>query len=173
MYQAVLSPNLTKKFQWEVSQIADNRFPCVTLLGGLSVNLNYLKTISIFPGRIIIISQFTGLSTALNMKVSICLESWLLLAIAIHEKVPFCIFPEDTMTVGNCTKRGVRLPQITVRFSRQNYMDTSLLQEGLKRSWKVYAGSTGLLSLCSRVLICKIKNRKSSCVTARDMPSIP
>ena len=47
MCQAVLSPNLTKKFQWEVSQIADNRFPCVMLLGGLSVNLNHLKTIDI------------------------------------------------------------------------------------------------------------------------------
>ena len=44
MYQAVLSPNLTKKFQWEVSQITDTRFPCVMLLGGLSVNLNHLKT---------------------------------------------------------------------------------------------------------------------------------
>ena len=43
MCQAVLSPNLTKKFQWEVSQIADNRFPCVMLFGGLSVNLNHLK----------------------------------------------------------------------------------------------------------------------------------
>ena len=45
MCQAVLSPNLTKKFQWEVSQIADNRFPCVMLLGGLSVNLNHLKNV--------------------------------------------------------------------------------------------------------------------------------
>ena len=44
MCQAVLSPNLTKKFQWEVSQIADNRFPLVMLLGGLSVNLNHLKS---------------------------------------------------------------------------------------------------------------------------------
>ena len=26
-----------------MSQIAHNRFPCVTLLGGLSVNLNHLK----------------------------------------------------------------------------------------------------------------------------------
>ena len=43
MCQAVLSPNLTKKFQWEVSQIANKRFPCVMLLGGLSVNLNHLK----------------------------------------------------------------------------------------------------------------------------------
>ena len=44
MCQAVLSPNLTRKFQWEVSQIAHNRFSCVTLLGSLSVNLNHLKT---------------------------------------------------------------------------------------------------------------------------------
>ena len=44
MCQAVLSPNLTKIFQWEVSQIADNRFPRPMLLGGLSVNLNHLKT---------------------------------------------------------------------------------------------------------------------------------
>ena len=43
MCQAVLSPNLTKKFQWEVSQIADNRFPLMMLLGGLSVNLNHLQ----------------------------------------------------------------------------------------------------------------------------------
>ena len=43
MCQAVLSPNLTKKFQWKVSQIADNRFTFVMLLGGLSVNLNHLK----------------------------------------------------------------------------------------------------------------------------------
>ena len=45
MCQAVLSPNLTKKFQWEVSQIANNRFPVVMLLGGLSVNLNHLKRV--------------------------------------------------------------------------------------------------------------------------------
>ena len=44
MCQAVLSPNLTKIFQWKVSQIADNRLPVVMLLGGLSVNLNHLKT---------------------------------------------------------------------------------------------------------------------------------
>ena len=37
MSQAVLRPNLTKKFQWEVSQIADKKLPIVTLLGGLSV----------------------------------------------------------------------------------------------------------------------------------------
>ena len=43
MCQAVLSPNLTKIFQWEVSQIADNRFPVMMLLGG--VNLNHLKSV--------------------------------------------------------------------------------------------------------------------------------
>ena len=44
MSQAVLRPNLTKKFQWKVSQIDEKRFPRTTLLGGLSVNLNHLKT---------------------------------------------------------------------------------------------------------------------------------
>ena len=39
----VLSPNLTKKFQWEGSQIAKKKFPCAMLLGGSSVNLNHLK----------------------------------------------------------------------------------------------------------------------------------
>ena len=43
MSQAVLSPNLTKEVQWEVSQIADKRFPYVIVKGGLSVNLNHLK----------------------------------------------------------------------------------------------------------------------------------
>ena len=38
MSLGVLSPNLTKKFQWEVSQIAEKRFPIAILLGGLSVN---------------------------------------------------------------------------------------------------------------------------------------
>ena len=43
MSQAVLSPKLTKEIQWEVAQIADKRFPCVIVYGGLSVNLNHLK----------------------------------------------------------------------------------------------------------------------------------
>ena len=42
MSLGVLSPNLTKKFQWEVSQIAKKKFPCAMLLGGLSANLNHL-----------------------------------------------------------------------------------------------------------------------------------
>ena len=43
MSQAVLSPNLTKEVQWEVSQIADERFPHMIVQGGLSVILNHLK----------------------------------------------------------------------------------------------------------------------------------
>ena len=35
---------MTKKFQWEVSQIAEKKFPRAMLLGGLSVNLNHLKS---------------------------------------------------------------------------------------------------------------------------------
>ena len=33
-----------KKFQWEVSQIAKKKFFITMLLGGLSVNLNHVKT---------------------------------------------------------------------------------------------------------------------------------
>ena len=43
MSQGPLCPNLTQKFQKEVSQIANRNFSCVILLGGLSVNLNHLK----------------------------------------------------------------------------------------------------------------------------------
>ena len=43
MSQGPLCPNLTKKFQMEVSQMANRNFPCPMLIGGLSVNLNHLK----------------------------------------------------------------------------------------------------------------------------------
>ena len=38
----VLSPNLTQKILWKVSQIAVKKCSCTTVLGGLSVNLNHL-----------------------------------------------------------------------------------------------------------------------------------
>ena len=44
MSQGPLCPNLTKKFQKEVSQIANRNLSRVILLGGLSVNLNHLNT---------------------------------------------------------------------------------------------------------------------------------
>ena len=44
MSQGPLCPNLTQKVQREVSQIANRNLPCVILLGGLSVNLNHLKS---------------------------------------------------------------------------------------------------------------------------------
>ena len=44
MSQSPLCPNLTKKVQKEVSQIANRNLSLVILLGGLSVNLNHLKT---------------------------------------------------------------------------------------------------------------------------------
>ena len=43
MSQGPLCPNLTKKVQRKVSQIANRNFSRVMLLGGLSVNLNHLK----------------------------------------------------------------------------------------------------------------------------------
>ena len=44
MSQGPLCPNLTKKFQAEVSQMANRNLLHVMLLGGLSINLNHLKT---------------------------------------------------------------------------------------------------------------------------------
>ena len=67
MCQAVLSPNLTKKFQLEVSQIANNRFPRPMLLGGLSVNLNHLK-ISPFYWRDICLT-YLSVSTAITLLI--------------------------------------------------------------------------------------------------------
>ena len=45
MSQGPLCPNLTKKGQAEVSQMANRNLSRVILLGGLSVNLNHLKRI--------------------------------------------------------------------------------------------------------------------------------
>ena len=44
MSQGLLCPNLSQKVQKEVSQMANRNLSCVILLGGLSVNLNHLKT---------------------------------------------------------------------------------------------------------------------------------
>ena len=44
MSQGPLCPNLTQKVQKEVSQIANRNLSRMILLGGLSVNLNHLKT---------------------------------------------------------------------------------------------------------------------------------
>ena len=46
MSQGPLCPNLTQKVQKEVPQMANRNFPLVILLGGLSVNLNHLKSVS-------------------------------------------------------------------------------------------------------------------------------
>ena len=45
MSQGPLCPNLSQKVQAEVSQIANRNLSRVILLGGLSVNLNHLKTV--------------------------------------------------------------------------------------------------------------------------------
>ena len=44
MSQGPLCPNLSQKVQAEVSQMANHNLSRVILLGGLSVNLNHLKT---------------------------------------------------------------------------------------------------------------------------------
>ena len=46
MSQGPLCLNFTQKVQKEVSQIANRNLPRTMLLGGLSVNLNHLKTTS-------------------------------------------------------------------------------------------------------------------------------
>ena len=45
MSQGPLCPNLIKKVHREVSQKANRNLPRTMLLGGLSVNLNHLKTL--------------------------------------------------------------------------------------------------------------------------------
>ena len=47
MSQGPLCPNLSQKVQAEVSQMANHNLSRVILLGGLSVNLNHLKTVQI------------------------------------------------------------------------------------------------------------------------------
>ena len=44
MFEGPLCPNLSQKVQKEVSQMANHNLSRVILLGGLSVNLNHLKT---------------------------------------------------------------------------------------------------------------------------------
>ena len=44
MSRGPLCPNLTQKVQKKVSQMANRNFSPVILLGGLSVNLNHLKS---------------------------------------------------------------------------------------------------------------------------------
>ena len=44
MFQGPLCPNLSQKVQKEVYQMANHNFPCTMLQGGLSVNLNHLKS---------------------------------------------------------------------------------------------------------------------------------
>ena len=56
MSQGPLCPNLTKKFQVKVSQMANHNLSRVMLLGGLSVNLNHLKTKTFKQNWIILIS---------------------------------------------------------------------------------------------------------------------
>ena len=45
MSQGPLYPNLTKKVKNAVSQMVNRHLLIVMLLGGLSVNLNHLKTV--------------------------------------------------------------------------------------------------------------------------------
>ena len=44
MSQGLLCTNLSQKVQKEVSQMANCKLSCIMLQGGLSVNLNHLKS---------------------------------------------------------------------------------------------------------------------------------
>ena len=60
MSQGPLCPNLSQKVQKEMSQMANRNLSPVILLGGLSVNLNHLKT-----------SKFMYLTLFMDVKGSI------------------------------------------------------------------------------------------------------
>ena len=102
MCQAVLSPNLTKKFQWEVSQIANNRFPCVMLLGGLSVNLNHLKNqIKIAGGSVLLyVGQHT---TVVNVDLYLPAQVTMVIIHKFGQEETFCF-----ATVGGRTRCTLR-----------------------------------------------------------------
>ena len=65
MSQGPLCPNLSQKVQKKVYQMANRNLSRVILLGGLSVNLNHLKTMKQFPVR----TNFTT-PTSLTSKIS-------------------------------------------------------------------------------------------------------
>ena len=67
MSQGPLCPNLTKKVQKEVFQIANRNLPSVMLLGGLSVNLNHLISVNLnhlkrINARRILAKEHSGLN---------------------------------------------------------------------------------------------------------------
>ena len=72
MSQGPLCPNLTKKVQKEVSQKANRNLPCVILLGGLSVNLNHLKSKKIVFSKLELTLSVYMQSAALLTPVYAC-----------------------------------------------------------------------------------------------------
>ena len=79
MSQGPLCPNLSQKVQNEVSQMANRNLSRVILLGGLSVNLNHLKTAQNYTMNDIInnindknspVTGWGGLSKKSNVNIS-------------------------------------------------------------------------------------------------------
>ena len=60
MSQGPLCPNLSQKVRKEVSQMANHNLSPVILLGGLSVNLNHLKTFRFFQHLIFLPFAYVG-----------------------------------------------------------------------------------------------------------------
>ena len=87
MSQGPLCPNLTKKVQAEVSQMANRNLSHVILLGGLSVNLNHLKrkksykttvfSESISPNKVIKAVEFLVANSEMYKSYNIDLPTWL------------------------------------------------------------------------------------------------
>ena len=77
MSQGPLCPNLTQKVQREVSQIANRNLPRPILLGGLSVNLNHLKTININDRSTTKLRMFGDTTCSSGIYVFFVWSSWI------------------------------------------------------------------------------------------------
>ena len=77
MSQGPLCPNVTKKVQKEVSQIANHNLSLMILLGGLSLNLNHLKPLTVVDQGSLLhyvyltMNKFTGFGTYSKLNVSL------------------------------------------------------------------------------------------------------
>ena len=85
MSQGPLCPNLTKKGQAEVSQMANRNLSRVILLGGLSVNLNHLKMLNMDASMSAAICNFY---TCINVCVCMCVHACACACVWGHPSMP-------------------------------------------------------------------------------------
>ena len=73
MSQGPLYPNLSQKVQKEVCEMANCNLSCMILLGGLSVNVNHLKT-KVALRNLVILTYLCKQSCILNaLTMTACL----------------------------------------------------------------------------------------------------